>query len=182
MLKKGRVVLMLLGILGMLALSVIMLRVNVMEGFTGKKSELEATLWVDGSNMKSPYNDFVMYDWQKIKVEFEKMKKIKIGQKEYGELAEFYGSLTAENDTRSKQQRQTEGKTAAESLKKLMPYVTLTILDKTYGDTLNTGARRTFVGFSGLMKTDNKGLTTLTYDRVAREILRMLSMTKLTYT
>jgi len=63
-----------------------------------------------------------------------------------------------------------------------MPYVTLTILDKTYGDTLNTGARRTFVGFSGLMKTDNKGLTTLTYDRVAREILRMLSMTKLTYT
>lgn len=182
MLKKGRVVLMLLGILGMLALSVIMLRVNVMEGFTGKKSELEATLWVDGSNMKSPYNDFVMYDWQKIKVEFEKMKKIKIGQKEYGELAEFYGSLTAENDTRSTQQRQTEGKTAAESLKKLMPYVTLTILDKTYGDTLNTGARRTFVGFSGLMKTDNKGLTTLTYDRVAREILRIANENKLTYT
>jgi len=183
MLKKGRGVLMLLlGLLGIMALSVIMLRVNVMEGFTGKKSELEATLWIDGSNTTLAYNDFVMYDWQKIKVEFEKMNKIKIGQKEYGELAEFYGSLTAENDTRSAQQRQTEGKTAAESFKQLMPYVTLTILDKTYGDTLNTGARRTFVGFSGLVKTDNKGLTTLTYDRVARDILRIANENKLTYT
>ena len=182
MVKKERGVLLLLGILLLLLLLVIMLRVNVMESFAGKKSELEATLWIDGSNEKLPYNDFVMYDWQKIKVEFEKMNKIKIGQKEYSELGEFYGSLTAENDTRSITQRQEEGKKMAEIFKQLMPYVTLTILDKTYGDTQESGARRTFVGFSGLMKADKNGLTTLTYDRVARDILRIANEQKLTYT
>lgn len=180
MVKKEKGVLLLLGILLLLLLLVIMLRVNVMESFAGKKSELEAILWIDESNEKLPYNDFVMYDWQRIKVEFEKMNKIKIGQKEYSELGEFYGSLTAENDTRSITQRQEEGKKMAEIFKKLMPYVTLTILDKTYGD--RERARRTFVGFSGFMKADKNGLTTLTYDRVARDILRIANEQKLTYT
>lgn len=185
---KGVLLLLLLVVMVVMVVSMVVsmvisiLRKNIRENFRGKKSELEAILWIDGSNLKLPYNDFVMYDWQRIKVEFEKINKIKIGQKEYSELGEFYGSLTAENDTRSITKRQEEGKTAAEALKQLMPYVTLTILDKTYGDTPESGARRTFVGFSGLVKTDNNGLTTLTYDRVAREILRIANEQKLTYT
>jgi len=179
--KKVLLLLLLLWLL-LLVVGVSMLRVNVLECFTVKTKELEAILWVDRSDTTLPYNDFVMYDWQKLKVEFEKINKIKIGQKEYSELEEFYGSLTSENDTRSVTKRQEEGKIAAESFKKLLPYVTLTILDKTYGDTPETGARRSFVGFSGLMKTDSNGLTMLTYDRVARDILRIANEHKLTYT
>lgn len=156
---------------------------NQVENYTNnKKIVLEATLWVDASNAAQPNNDFITFDWPKIKMAFERNEKVIIRQQEFKDLANFYSSLSAENDIRSVEKKEQEGGEAANQFRTLLPYITVTLLNKTNGKTVEEGAKRSFSGFIGLYKTNTTGDQLLTREKVENDILTSLNLNGLNYT